>query len=111
VRSRRWRDVSDRQPALCILLEKVELEHANRMKSESLWARSRELRASRNSVIGFREALKDGFLGDLTESQQGVDRDMFTSGQHLPSLINGIADLWEVEAVMMSVELEGLDYG
>jgi CheY-like chemotaxis protein len=60
-------------------------------------------------VIGFSEALKDGLLGDLTDSQQEYIGDIFTSGQHLLSLINDILDLSKVEAGMMNLELEAVD--
>jgi PAS domain S-box-containing protein len=48
----------------------IALEHASRMKSEFLATMSHELRTLLNSVIGFSEALKDGLLGELDESQQ-----------------------------------------
>jgi PAS domain S-box-containing protein len=111
------RDVTDRRRIERTLQEKnvelehanVELEHASRMKSEFLATMSHELRTPLNSVIGFSEALKDGLLGELTGSQQEYIGDIFTSGQHLLSLINDILDLSKVEAGMMSVELEEAD--
>ncbi len=104
------RDVTDRRHIEHTLLEKnVELEHASRMKSEFLATMSHELRTPLNSVIGFSEALKDGLLGELTESQQEYIGDIFTSGQHLLSLINDILDLSKVEAGMMDLELELVD--
>ncbi|HEX7538080.1 MAG TPA: response regulator, partial [Dermatophilaceae bacterium] len=104
------RDATDRRRSERTLQQKnVELEHASRMKSEFLATMSHELRTPLNSVIGFSEALKDGLLGDLTESQQEYIGDIFTSGQHLLSLINDILDLSKVEAGMMNLELEAVD--
>ena len=104
------RDVTDRRRIESQLLEKnVELEHASLMKSVFLATMSHELRTPLNSVIGFSEALKDGLMGELTESQQEYVGDIFTSGQHLLSLINDILDLSKVEAGMMELELEQTD--
>ena len=104
------RDVTDRRRTERTLLEKnVELEHASRMKSEFLATMSHELRTPLNSVIGFSEALKDGLMGELTDSQKDYIGDIFTSGQHLLSLINDILDLSKVEAGMMNLELEAVD--
>lgn len=89
--------------------QNIELEHASRMKSEFLATMSHELRTPLNAVIGFSEALKDGLMGPMTESQQDYIGDIFTSGQHLLSLINDILDLSKVEAGMMALELETVD--
>jgi len=106
------RDVTDRRRIERTLQEKnVQLEHASRMKSEFLATMSHELRTPLNSVIGFSEALKDGLMGEMTESQQDYIGDIFTSGQHLLSLINDILDLSKVEAGMMELELEAVDVG
>lgn len=87
----------------------LELEHANHMKSEFLATMSHELRTPLNAVIGFSEALKDGLVGDMTEVQREYIGDIFTSGQHLLSLINDILDLSKVEAGMMELELEPVE--
>lgn len=87
----------------------IELEHASRMKSEFLATMSHELRTPLNAIIGFSEALKDGLMGEMTYSQSEHIGDIFTSGQHLLSLINDILDLSKVEAGMMAVELEEVD--
>jgi two-component system, cell cycle sensor histidine kinase PleC len=87
----------------------VELEHASRMKSEFLATMSHELRTPLNAIIGFSEALKDGLMGPMSDSQQEYTGDIFTSGQHLLSLINDILDLSKVEAGMMALDLEPVD--
>lgn len=104
------RDVTERKRFERTLEEKnVELEHASHMKSEFLATMSHELRTPLNAVIGFSEALKDGIVGDMTDSQREYIGDIFTSGQHLLSLINDILDLSKVEAGMMALELEPVE--
>jgi PAS domain S-box-containing protein len=106
------RDMTERKRFERTLQEKnVELVHANRMKSEFLATMSHELRTPLNAIIGFSEALKDGLIGEMTTSQQDYIGDIFTSGQHLLSLINDILDLSKVEAGMMDLELEPVDLG
>ncbi|MEO6172709.1 MAG: ATP-binding protein, partial [Arenimonas sp.] len=82
---------------------------ASRMKSEFLATMSHELRTPLNAIIGFSEALKDGFMGQMNTIQQEYIGDIFSSGQHLLSLINDILDLSKVEAGMMTLELEPVD--
>lgn len=104
------RDITDRKNYERTLQEKnIELEHASRMKSEFLATMSHELRTPLNAIIGFSEALKDGFMGRTTDMQHEYINDIFTSGQHLLSLINDILDLSKVEAGMMTLDLEEID--
>jgi signal transduction histidine kinase/CheY-like chemotaxis protein len=79
------------------------------VKSELLATMSHELRAPLNAIIGFSEALKDGLVGPMSDTQREFVNDIFTSGQHLLSLINDIVDLSKIEANMMVLELEAID--
>lgn len=89
--------------------QNLELEHASRMKSEFLATMSHELRTPLHAIIGFSEALKDGLMGPTSDVQHECIDDVFSSGQHLLSLINDILDLSKVEAGMMELELEQVD--
>ena len=104
------RDVTERKRFERALEEKnIELVHASRMKSEFLATMSHELRTPLNAIIGFSEALKDGLMGQMSVTQHEYIGDIFTSGQHLLSLINDILDLSKVEAGMMTLDLEAVD--
>ncbi|MDQ3040205.1 MAG: PAS domain S-box protein, partial [Pseudomonadota bacterium] len=104
------RDVTERKRIDRTVQEKnIELEHASRMKSEFLSTMSHELRTPLNAINGFSEALRDGLMGSLSDTQQEYIGDIFVSGQHLLSLINDILDLSKVEAGMMALELETTD--
>lgn len=106
------RDITETKRFDLALQEKnIELERASRMKSEFLATMSHELRTPLNAIIGFSEVLKDGLIGPMSETQQEYTGDIFTSGQHLLSLINDILDLSKVEAGMMALELEAVDVG
>ncbi len=87
----------------------AELEAANRHKSEFLANMSHELRTPLNAVIGFSEVLKEQMFGELNAKQAEYVRDIYTSGQHLLSLINDILDLSKVEAGYMSLDIQEFD--
>ena len=86
-----------------------QLEAGSRMKSEFLASMSHELRTPLNAIIGFSEVLKDGLAGELTPEQSDYIGDIFSSGQHLLSLINDVLDLSKVEAGKMEFEPEPVD--
>jgi signal transduction histidine kinase len=86
-----------------------QIETASRHKSEFLANMSHELRTPLNAIIGFSEVLTARMFGELNEKQDEYLKDIYTSGQHLLSLINDILDLSKVEAGRMELELTDFD--
>jgi len=84
----------------------LELEEANRMKSQFLANMSHELRTPLNSIIGFSEVLKEGLMGAMTARQKESIGNIYTSGNQLLLLINDILDLSRIEAGKMTLDLE-----
>jgi signal transduction histidine kinase len=68
-----------------------------------------ELRTPLNAVIGFSEVLIQRMFGDLTDKQEEYLKDIFSSGQHLLSLINDILDLSKIEAGRMELAISEFD--
>jgi len=87
----------------------AELEAANRHKSEFVANMSHELRTPLNAVIGFSEVLKERMFGELNPKQMEYVKDIYSSGQHLLSLINDILDLAKVEAGRMELDIHEFD--
>jgi signal transduction histidine kinase len=92
-----------------IASKNIQLEAASKMKSEFLASMSHELRTPLNAIIGFSELLKDGMVGELTEKQHDFIAEIFSSGEHLLSLINDILDLSKVETGKMTLDLEAVE--
>jgi PAS domain S-box-containing protein len=87
----------------------IELEVANRMKSDFLTRLSHELRTRLNSIIGFSEALKDGVAGPMSARQQQRVRGIVEIGRHMLSLAQDIHDHSKVEAGKVRLALEAVD--
>ncbi|MDT8316785.1 MAG: histidine kinase dimerization/phospho-acceptor domain-containing protein, partial [bacterium] len=72
-------------------------EAATRAKSEFLANMSHELRTPLNAIIGFSDMIRAGLSGDVSEKQAEFIEDIYSSGEHLLSLINDILDLSKIE--------------
>ena len=88
----------------------MELEKANRLKSDFLANMSHELRTPLNSIIGFSEVLLDGLYGDISDKQEKYLGNINKSGKHLLELINSILDLSKIEAGRMEFHPEILSF-
>ena len=84
----------------------LQLERANRLKSEFLASVSHELRTPMNAIIGYTKLMLDGLDGELSAQQQ---TDLFRVAQaadNLLGLINGLLDLAKIEAGKMELNVE-----
>ncbi|MHB8880134.1 MAG: sensor histidine kinase [Thermodesulfovibrionales bacterium] len=86
-----------------------QLEAASRHKSEFLASASHELRTPLNAIIGFSGILKKRMFGELNEKQAEYVEDIYTSGNHLLSLINDLLDLAKVESGRIELDVKQFD--
>ena len=82
-------------------LAKAQAERASQAKSAFLASVSHELRTPLNAVMGFAQVLRNKYFGPLNDKQEEYVDDIYESGKHLLSLINGILDLSKIEAGKM----------
>ncbi|MGO9377018.1 MAG: PAS domain S-box protein [Dissulfurispiraceae bacterium] len=99
-------DITERKKMREAKIMKEMAEAANKAKSDFLASMSHEFRTPLNAIIGFSELMATGLSGPLTDQQKEHVTDIFTSGQHLLSLINDILDLSKVEAGKMELEMK-----
>jgi len=84
-----------------------DLAETGRAKDEFLAHISHELRTPLNSILGFSKLILDG-LAQNPEEERALLRDVFTSAQHLLSLVNDLLDIGRIEAGRMSMHLEDI---
>lgn len=87
-----------------------QIKEADRIRSEFLGKISHELRTPLNSIIGFSKVILNGIDGPLTDLQRIDMTAIYTSGQHLLSLVNDILDFSKIEAGKMELHREKLDF-
>jgi PAS domain S-box-containing protein len=87
-------------------LRNLEIERANRLKSEFLASMSHELRTPLHTVIGFSELLGEEIEGPLNEKQKRFVGHIHQDSLHLLELINDILDLSKIEAGRLELRRE-----
>jgi signal transduction histidine kinase len=85
-------------------------EEANETKSRFLANMSHELRTPLNAILNFTAFVADGVLGPVNGEQEDVLQEALASGKHLLSLINDVLDITKIEAGMMDLFVEELDF-
>jgi len=86
------------------------LKEADRLKSDFVATISHELRTPLNSIIGFTKLILNEIDGPLNELQRTDLTAIYTSGQHLLSLVNDVLDFSKITAGKMELHKEVLDF-
>ncbi len=87
----------------------LEVERANRLKTEFLASMSHELRTPLHTIIGFSELLGEQRQGPLNEKQQRFVDHIHRDALHLLELINDILDLSKIESGKIGLRPEIVD--
>lgn len=78
---------------------KEKAEQGNRAKAQFLANMSHELRTPLNAIIGFSEVISNEMLGPVgTTPYKTYAGDIYTSGQHLLSILNEILDMARIDS-------------
>ncbi len=86
-------------------LELAELSH---VKTEFLATTSHELRTPLNSILGFTRLILDG-LCDSRSEEQDLLRDVYSSAEHLLSIVNDLLDVAKIEAGKLRLSPDTVD--
>ena len=97
-----------RRTLAALSVANAELE-ATRLKTDFLANMSHELRTPLNAILGLSEALREQTYGPLTSRQSQSLSTIYSSGEHLLSLINDILDLSKIEAGKLDLNLALVD--
>jgi PAS domain S-box-containing protein len=79
-------------------LRNLEIERANRLKTEFVASMSHELRTPLHTIIGFAELLSEELEGPLNEKQKRFIGHIHKDSLHLLELINDVLDISRIEA-------------
>ncbi len=97
--------VKDRTSELAIVTQKA--EEANKSKSQFLANMSHELRTPLNAIMGFSQILKK--QKNLSDTQKIQLNTIYTSGQHLLTLISDILDISRIETGKEILEFDEIN--
>ncbi|MEQ8665583.1 MAG: MHYT domain-containing protein [Rhodospirillales bacterium] len=99
------KDISQRKKAEKELLEATRIREANELKSNFLAHMSHEMRTPLNAILGFSDIMRAGTFGPLSETYRNYADDIFSSGNHLLSLVDALLNLSKIESNAENVEI------
>jgi signal transduction histidine kinase/ActR/RegA family two-component response regulator len=85
-----------------------ELAELSNVKTEFLATTSHELRTPLNSILGFTRLILDG-LCDNREEERELLRDVYSSAEHLLSIVNDLLDVAKIEAGKLRLTPDTID--
>jgi signal transduction histidine kinase len=85
-----------------------ELAELSQVKTEFLATTSHELRTPLNSILGFTRLILDG-LCDSRDEERELLRDVYSSAEHLLSIVNDLLDVAKIEAGKLRLTLTTFD--
>ena len=85
-----------------------ELAELSHVKTEFLATTSHELRTPLNSILGFTRLILDG-LCDSRDEERELLRDVYSSAEHLLSIVNDLLDVARIEAGKLRLVPEEVD--
>jgi signal transduction histidine kinase/ActR/RegA family two-component response regulator len=83
----------------------LELAELSQVKTEFLATTSHELRTPLNSILGFTRLILDG-LCDNPQEERDLLRDVYSSAEHLLSIVNDLLDVAKIEAGKLRLSFE-----
>ncbi|MFD2205755.1 MHYT domain-containing protein [Kiloniella antarctica] len=99
------RDISKRKEIERELRKATRIKEANEMKANFLAHMSHEMRTPLNAILGFSDIMRAQAFGPISKTYVGYSEDIFSSGNHLLSLVNGLLELSKVEQNIQDLEL------
>ncbi|MCU0481260.1 MAG: ATP-binding protein [Anaerolineae bacterium] len=104
----RTAQLQERTKELDIARQKA--EDANTIKTKFLANMSHELRTPLNAILNFTAFVADGVVGEVNHEQEDMLRQSIGSGKHLLALINDILDVTKIEAGLMDLFIQQVDF-
>lgn len=81
-----------------------ELRAVGQSQTEYLVRMGHELRTPLNSIIGYSELMRDGYYGELTDTQADRMRRLHQNGLRLLAILDDILDLNRIDSGMLRLE-------